>query len=170
MIACARLKRHCQAARAIDHRPFGSRVPQTRDGPALRCQSVALFRASVWRSWVAQALLPVRVLLPLSSMHSQEWLCYSTLSATHSAVTSMGPLPGALTTDASGAEALSSLLLDVGAKPPTHKPRPLEPTDQQTRIFDSFTPLVTRVPKPVSTEFAEVRRSCVRFRRVASFR
>src|ERR1700730_4557252 len=90
MIACARLKRHCQAARAIDHRPFGSRVPQTRDGPALRCQSVALFRASVWRSWVAQALLPVRVLLSLSSMHSQEWLCYSTLSAAASAATFKG--------------------------------------------------------------------------------
>src|SRR5882762_4580929 len=27
---------------------------------------------------VAQALLPSRVLLPLSSMHSQEWMCYST--------------------------------------------------------------------------------------------
>src|SRR5712691_8158596 len=30
---------------------------------------------------VAQALLPVLVLLHLSFMHSQEWLCYSTFSA-----------------------------------------------------------------------------------------
>jgi hypothetical protein len=37
------------------------------------------------RLLVAQALLPVRVLLPLSSMHSQEWLCYSTFSAASSA-------------------------------------------------------------------------------------
>ncbi len=31
---------------------------------------------------VAQALLPVLVLLPSLSMHSQEWLCYPTFSAT----------------------------------------------------------------------------------------
>jgi hypothetical protein len=37
---------------------------------------------------VAQALLPVRVLLPLSSKHSQEWLCTSTLSAASLAATS----------------------------------------------------------------------------------
>ncbi len=36
---------------------------------------------------VAQALLPVLVLLHLSSMHSQEWLCYSTFSATCEAAT-----------------------------------------------------------------------------------
>ncbi len=36
---------------------------------------------------VAQALLPVLVLLHLSSMHSQEWLCYSNFSATCSAAT-----------------------------------------------------------------------------------
>src|SRR6266852_7686573 len=40
------------------------------------------------RLLVAQALLPVLVLLHLSSMHSQEWLCYSTFSATCSAATS----------------------------------------------------------------------------------
>jgi hypothetical protein len=34
------------------------------------------------RLLVARALSPVRVLLPLSSKHSQEWLCYSTFSAT----------------------------------------------------------------------------------------
>jgi hypothetical protein len=28
-----------------------------------------------------QALLPVRFLLPLSSKHSQEWLCYATFTA-----------------------------------------------------------------------------------------
>ncbi len=33
------------------------------------------------RLLVAQALLPVLVLLHLSPMHSQEWLCYSTFSA-----------------------------------------------------------------------------------------
>jgi len=37
---------------------------------------------TLWkRLLVAQALLPVRVLLLLSSKHSQEWLCYSTFSA-----------------------------------------------------------------------------------------
>jgi hypothetical protein len=33
------------------------------------------------RLLVAQALLPVRISLPLSSKHSQEWLCCSTFSA-----------------------------------------------------------------------------------------
>jgi hypothetical protein len=33
------------------------------------------------RLLVAQALLPVRVVLRLSLLHSQEWLCYSTFSA-----------------------------------------------------------------------------------------
>jgi hypothetical protein len=33
------------------------------------------------RLLVAQALLPVRVLLRLSLMHSHEWLCYPTFSA-----------------------------------------------------------------------------------------
>jgi len=33
------------------------------------------------------ALLPVLVLLPISSVHSQEWLCYSTFSANCSAAT-----------------------------------------------------------------------------------
>jgi hypothetical protein len=36
------------------------------------------------RLLVAQALLPVLVLLHLSSMLSQEWLCYSTFSAASS--------------------------------------------------------------------------------------
>src|SRR5712691_7490273 len=36
---------------------------------------------------VAQVLLPVLVLLHLLSMHSQEWLCYSTFSATCEAAT-----------------------------------------------------------------------------------
>jgi hypothetical protein len=46
------------------------------------------------RLFVAQALLPVRVLLPLSPMHSQEWLCYSTFSAeTSAAGPSIGESP-----------------------------------------------------------------------------
>jgi hypothetical protein len=36
---------------------------------------------------VAQALLPVLALQHLSSMHSQEWLCYSTFSASCEAAT-----------------------------------------------------------------------------------
>ena len=37
------------------------------------------------RFLVAQALLPVQVLLQLTSMRSQEWLCYWTFSAATSA-------------------------------------------------------------------------------------
>src|ERR1700730_3011924 len=43
--------------------------------------SQAAEKVNSMRLLVAQALLPVRVLLHLSSMHSQEWLCYSTFSA-----------------------------------------------------------------------------------------
>jgi hypothetical protein len=38
---------------------------------------------------VAQALLPVRVLLRLSSMHIREWMCYFTFSAAYLAA---GPM------------------------------------------------------------------------------
>jgi hypothetical protein len=51
----------------------------------LRCLLEAALQAAEKvnskRHLVAQALLPVLVLLPLTSMHSQEWLCYSTFSA-----------------------------------------------------------------------------------------
>jgi hypothetical protein len=50
--------------------------------------SAAAEKVNSMRLLVAQALLPVRVLLPFSSMHSQESLCYSTFSAASSAATS----------------------------------------------------------------------------------
>jgi hypothetical protein len=54
-----------------------------------RALSHALEQCKLGRLLVAQALLPVRVLLPLSPKHSQEWLCYSTFSAAYLAA---GPM------------------------------------------------------------------------------
>jgi hypothetical protein len=48
-----------------------------QEQPALR----AAEKVNSKRRLVAQAILPVLVLLHLSSMHSQEWLCYLTFSA-----------------------------------------------------------------------------------------
>src|ERR1700731_3566446 len=60
------------------------RCPRCGGSPSLRALRSPIHAAGKVNSnrlLVAQALLPVRVLLPLPSKHSQQWLCYSTLSA-----------------------------------------------------------------------------------------
>jgi hypothetical protein len=49
------------------------------------------------RLLVAQALLPVLVLLPLSSMHNQEWLRYSNFSVASSAPPQVAWIQGGFT-------------------------------------------------------------------------
>jgi hypothetical protein len=60
---------------------FDMRTGSELAQPVFPTPSEAAEKIDSKRFQVAQALLPVRVLLPLSSMHSQEWLCYSTFSA-----------------------------------------------------------------------------------------
>src|SRR5260370_32641083 len=56
-------------------------------GPLKVAAEQAAEKVNSNRLLVAQAFLPVLVLLHLSSMHSQEWLCYSTFSAASEAAT-----------------------------------------------------------------------------------